>query len=223
MFHAYIIEGDEKNRAERAEQIIKSSDVMPEDIYRVKPDGLSIKDSAIFDLQYQIRKKPFVGSHNVAIIDEAEKMTTRAQNRLLKTLEEPPGNAVLILLVSNVQNLLQTVRSRCILLKAGYEHDENIMSEKADIIGKKLLNGTNYYDLMADIEDIGQDKKTAEDFLKAFEFWLGQAALKNQSKSRQLYDACLGIAGAVRDLNLNVNPKLALKSFLLEYVVTRKG
>jgi DNA polymerase-3 subunit delta' len=53
------------------------------------------------------------GHRKVAIIEPAEKLTTDAQNALLKTLEEPPAGSVLILVTSNADALLPTIRSRC--------------------------------------------------------------------------------------------------------------
>ena len=53
------------------------------------------------------------GAKKVGIIDEAELLTVDAQNALLKTLEEPPGQATLILVSTNPDALLETIRSRC--------------------------------------------------------------------------------------------------------------
>ncbi len=61
--------------------------------------------------------KPFSGGHKVYIIDDAEKMTEQAQNALLKTLEEPPEYAVIILLATNTGAFLQTILSRCVTLQ----------------------------------------------------------------------------------------------------------
>lgn len=60
--------------------------------------------------------KPYEGKYKVYIIEDAEKMNAAAQNTLLKTLEEPPAYAVILLLTVNAQALLETIRSRCILL-----------------------------------------------------------------------------------------------------------
>lgn len=52
----------------------------------------------------------------VAIIEEADAMTTEAQNALLKTLEEPSGHAVIILVTDDIENILPTIRSRSVPL-----------------------------------------------------------------------------------------------------------
>ena len=60
---------------------------------------------------------PRIGKRRCFVIDEADRMNGEAQNALLKTLEEPPGNAVLILVASRPHRLLPTVRSRCFQLR----------------------------------------------------------------------------------------------------------
>jgi len=60
--------------------------------------------------------KPYQSAFKVYIVPEAEKMTTEAQNAILKTLEEPPSYAVILLLVTRADALLPTIRSRCVTL-----------------------------------------------------------------------------------------------------------
>lgn len=60
---------------------------------------------------------PDDGDYKIYIIEEAEKMTTQAQNSLLLTLEEPPSHVVFILLTSDSGALLETIRSRAHILK----------------------------------------------------------------------------------------------------------
>lgn len=56
---------------------------------------------------------PSLGRRRVFVVRDAERMNEGAQNALLKTLEEPPGAACLILVTSSAQRLLPTIRSRC--------------------------------------------------------------------------------------------------------------
>ena len=60
--------------------------------------------------------RPYTGKYKVYIIEDAEKMNAQAQNALLKTLEEPPEYAVILLLTVNAGLLLETIRSRCVRL-----------------------------------------------------------------------------------------------------------
>ena len=63
-----------------------------------------------------IEIKPYSSSHKIYVIPDANKMTEAAQNALLKTIEEPPEYAMIILLTENYETLLETIRSRCIIL-----------------------------------------------------------------------------------------------------------
>lgn len=67
----------------------------------------------IRELQVALSRRPMAASRRVAIVDDAERMTIPAQNSLLKTLEEPPGNALLIVVTENPSALTATIRSRC--------------------------------------------------------------------------------------------------------------
>lgn len=61
----------------------------------------------------KIIEKPITSTRKVYIINNSEKMTTEAQNCLLKTLEEPPEYATIILICSNEAQMLTTIKSRC--------------------------------------------------------------------------------------------------------------
>lgn len=76
-------------------------------------DGKNIKIEQIRYLQEKISEKPIVSSKKVYIINDSDLMTKEAQNCLLKTLEEPPLYAVIILVLSNENKLLNTIKSRC--------------------------------------------------------------------------------------------------------------
>ena len=71
----------------------------------------------IRELQHKLNLKPFEGAFRVTIFEDAERMTEEASNALLKTLEEPPSQSLLILLSSQEAQLLPTIKSRCIKLK----------------------------------------------------------------------------------------------------------
>lgn len=76
-------------------------------------DGKSIKIEQIRYLQERISEKPIVSTKKVFIINNSDLMTKEAQNCLLKTLEEPPAYAVILLILSNENKLLNTIKSRC--------------------------------------------------------------------------------------------------------------
>lgn len=94
-------------------------------------------------LNNNISIKPYSRPYKIYIIPDADKMTEQAQNALLKTIEEPPEYAVILLLTNNVDNLLPTILSRCVTL--------NLKPVKTDLIEKYLMERCKIPDYMARI------------------------------------------------------------------------
>lgn len=85
----------------------------------------SIKIEAVRELQAGIARVPLLSQRRVVIIHEAEKMNEAAANCLLKTIEEPAGQVVFILLTSAPAALLDTIISRCMRVEFGIlQHEE---------------------------------------------------------------------------------------------------
>lgn len=76
-------------------------------------EGAAVKIYDIRALIKDVSLKPYGARKKVYIIDEADKLTEEAANALLKTLEEPSPDSILILITENLRNLLPTIRSRC--------------------------------------------------------------------------------------------------------------
>lgn len=90
-----------------------------------KPNVISVDDIRT-QLNHDIVVKPYAGPYKIYIIDEAEKLNPQAQNALLKTIEEPPAYAVIMLLTTNADLFLPTILSRCIRLDLKTVPDEKI-------------------------------------------------------------------------------------------------
>lgn len=100
-----------------------------------KPNVISV-DNVRTQINGDIAIKPYSGPYKIYIMDEAEKMNTQAQNALLKTLEEPPEYAVIILLTTNVETMLPTILSRCVVLDmkpVSEDKIKNFLMEKVEI------------------------------------------------------------------------------------------
>lgn len=83
------------------------------DFCLIEPNEGKVKIEQIREMQRKVAEKPIISNKKVYIIDNADTMTTEAQNCLLKTLEEPPEYITIILICSNEDNLLSTIKSRC--------------------------------------------------------------------------------------------------------------
>lgn len=79
-----------------------------------KETSISVDD--IRALVSDVQIKPYASRYKIYILPDAQKMTREAQNALLKTLEEPPEYAVIILLSTSRDAMLETILSRCVVL-----------------------------------------------------------------------------------------------------------
>jgi DNA polymerase III subunit delta' len=85
-------------------------------------DPTLVKDSRYIKIEYtralseQAQFRPYEGRRRVFIIDEAEWLRDAAANSLLKTLEEPPPTSLVVLVTSKPYSLIETIRSRCLML-----------------------------------------------------------------------------------------------------------
>lgn len=107
-----------------------------------KPNTLSVDDIRT-QVNHDIEVKPYASPYKIYIIDEAEKMNVQAQNALLKTIEEPPAYAVILLLTTNADLFLPTIRSRCVML--------NLKAVEDSVIKKFLMEEKQVPDYQADV------------------------------------------------------------------------
>ena len=93
------------------------SNNQPDIIYvsHEKPNTIGVEDIRT-QINGDIDVKPYSSPRKIYIMNEGEKMTVQAQNALLKTLEEPPEYAVILILTTQVEALLPTIFSRCVVL-----------------------------------------------------------------------------------------------------------
>ena len=107
-----------------------------------KPGSISIdevRDQVVRDVDI----KPYCSPYKIYIIPDAEMMTVQAQNAILKTIEEPPEYAVIMLLTENAEALLPTIRSRCVMMK--------LRNIKDQLVKKYLMEQMEIPDYKADV------------------------------------------------------------------------
>lgn len=115
------------------------------DIIRVtheKPNTIGVDDIRT-QINTDIAIKPYSSPRKIYIIQEGEKMTAQAQNALLKTLEEPPAYAVILILTTNMDALLPTILSRCVVL--------NMKPVRDDLVKKYLMEELQIPDYKANV------------------------------------------------------------------------
>ena len=77
-------------------------------------------------LNYELSRRPTLSSRHVAVVHDADRIRVEAANAFLKTLEEPPPGAVLMLLTDRPESLLPTIRSRCQTVRFGPLPDADV-------------------------------------------------------------------------------------------------
>ena len=167
-------------------------------IYIRKPeDRESIVKDQILALIDRLSYKPY-GRRYVAVIEDAHLMNAAAQNKLLKTLEEPVSEAVMILLAEREEALLPTVLSRCCVFRLEEPRKApGAEDEAAEKLAGLIKSGAAFYRKKAAVADITADKengrKRAEELLGSLEEKLMEL-LKDESLSP---DEKGRVAGAV--------------------------
>lgn len=122
-------------KGDSCESCIKWDSNNHPDFLQIEPENNTIKIEQIRNMQEEISVKPIASNKKVFLIVNSDCMTKEAQNCLLKTLEEPPEYATIILTTSNESKLLNTIKSRC--MKIPFQKiEENELEEYA----KNVLN-----------------------------------------------------------------------------------
>lgn len=96
------------------------------DVRFVEPDGRSIKIAQVREILKAAVSRPFEARFQVVVIDEMQAMTEEGANALLKTLEEPPPTMKLLLVTDQPHSLLDTIISRCQMLRFGTLDHETV-------------------------------------------------------------------------------------------------
>lgn len=117
--NAYLIEDNgSKQGLELAcsfsEAILNTKLELTANVLLINPDGVWIKREQIDEIKDKFATKAIIGKSKVYIINGAEKLNQAASSALLKFLEEPEPNITAILVTENVNQVLETIRSRCV-------------------------------------------------------------------------------------------------------------
>lgn len=105
----------------------------------VNPDGASIKKNQVLELQERFATKPIYSKFNVYIINYCDKLNASSANTMLKFLEEPADDILGFFITDNQENVINTIRSRCQIIKVNYDE---IVDNKVDNNFLKLLNSS---------------------------------------------------------------------------------
>jgi len=180
--HAYLFSGEtqlgKKNLALEFAKLINGEnfDFGHPDLILIEPEGREIQIVQIRELIQKLSLKPYSAFLKVAMIDQAHLMNSEAQNCFLKTLEEPKGNTILILITEAPKTLFPTIRSRCEIIKfypvkiseiENYLKNQGISKEKSEEIAKLSLGRPGLaIDFLTNPQKLENQKKVIEELIK---------------------------------------------------------
>ncbi len=109
------------------------------DYTEILPEDGSILIDQMREMRRSVAYRPYESSYRVFVIQEAHTMTSEAANSLLKVLEEPPAYVVIILITSNQDLLLPTIRSRSVPIAFSYIPDDTCKNELRGMADDELI------------------------------------------------------------------------------------
>lgn len=215
--HAYIFEGSRISGKEAAAVSFlmainggKNLEADP-DHYEVRAEAgqgrtvKSVKDADLEKLQADLKMKP-QGERNTALIYDADTMTPRAQNRFLKTLEEPTPGTVIVLLSENTENLLETIRSRCIIYRFNSECESQAeIDEDTKELISSMLSGKSFHEVKGRMSKV---VKTREDAYLLLD--LLESRLRDIMTGKDSLRTSMGKDEAIRNIEITEDTRRAL-------------
>jgi len=180
--HALLFSGQEKLgkklvALEFSSWILKENPISHPDFLLIEPKKGAIEIDQIRELNYHLSLTPFRSKYKIAILDSAHLMTKEAQNCFLKTLEEPKGNSIIILITSFPEILFPTILSRCQEIKffpLKRKEIEEFLKDKKIENKEKILEICQgrpgiLFEILKDqrkLKEIEKIEKTLEEFSK---------------------------------------------------------
>jgi len=180
----------------------------------------SVKDDDIDKLITRLYSKPFDGSRNIAIVADADSMSAKAMNHLLKTFEEPPAGTVIMLLSENINRLPVTLRSRAVhcLVEPFGGGARQAGAKRAEKIVHGLLAKEPYYRIKKYLSDIGKDRDEAYEVLDAMETVFRNILTDGSIKTDRevVYAAVAALEEARSSIRRSVSVQYAMKTMALK-------
>lgn len=210
--HAYLFVGrDEKAIDKLIDTITRAKKTLPEDIVTVLAEEASgkageIKIDSVREALHLINLTP-KGDNKIAVIRNCHKLNLSSGNILLKTLEEPPKNVILILTAPS-DSILSTIKSRCRIINLAEEENKQIEEKYVQILK------TDFYQATKAISELVKNEE-AKAFLETLENYFAGKMREDKDNSIK---AIKNIWRVKSDMSSNVNQQLALENLYLNLI-----
>jgi DNA polymerase III delta prime subunit len=223
-----IISKDKKKREEYVKSFTKEHSIDPFDTTVLEKDSadkkstLSIGIEDIKQLQKKLFLKPIKSKTKAVIIEDAQLLTPEAQNALLKVLEEPPAQTMILLCTTSKETLLPTILSRCQIIELETEPLKLKEKDLADI-QTFIANLPNFSvgEKLKQAEKLGKDKDKAMVWIEKLILVLREQTLTaiaetDETTTREEVLTLRALQKLSMTLKTtNVNPRFAIENTLL--------
>lgn len=194
------------------------------DFYTVSTEG-TIKKEDISSLRQELTIKPSYGK-KIYWLKDVDKLTGQAANSLLKTLEEPEDNIIAILSTTNLSVVLDTIISRCQIIRLGSEAQLQLETlENYNFIENILKNYMSGYNKNIVVLNTIEELNTKDAVMLFFKILLEKIKYSSFSTSNNLENVAIvynNILGALKDLEMNVAATLVLESFVFDILKNKR-
>ena len=215
---SFLITAKDKNKASSyISDFLKEKEIYPIDVnQQVYEKAMGIED--VRSIQKKILLKPFRGKTKAIVIQVYENITTEAQNALLKILEEPPANTIIVISIQKKELLLSTIISRCKVIE--------LKEKEISLINEDLLELRNALNILLNgkigpklkiAQDISKNKDGAALWLERMSVFVRQKLIENYNDPKYLnFLKQLQSAHAVIK-STNVNKRVTLENLFLSF------
>ena len=218
------------NKNQREEKIVEIINREENKTFEITKDILGRVDIKVIDLEEKeksigisqtrdgikfLQEKPFSYKKKYLVILNAEKLTTQAQNSLLKTLEEPPSYALIVLSSKTQNSLLETIVSRCRMVRINEERTCDVIEGGNSLYDVLKMSMGERLDFASEIS-----KEEKEDVVNILECWIeeGREMILKDPKSVSKIKNIKKILEIKNDLeNSNVNVRLSIEALVLSF------
>ncbi len=211
-----IASKNKKEREDYAITLCKKRGIESIDIRVHNPEG-TIGIAGVRDFQKTLFLTPIKSHTKACIISDAHNLTIEAQNALLKILEEPPNNTIIVLTAENKEVLLPTILSRCKVIELKSSENQSESSDLSSFISQlsTLTEGGVGHRLKL-AQDLAKNKDDAIAWLEKMILSLRQEFIKDPSNSSLfIIYYSLFQKTYVTLKTTNANPRLVLENLFL--------
>jgi DNA polymerase III delta prime subunit len=225
-----LIARDKTKRQKYIHQFCKDRSIDPLDITvieketAIKQNINTIGIDEVKNMQKKLFLKPIKSQTKAVILEDAQLLTIEAQNALLKVLEEPPANTIIILSSDSIEPLLATIISRCQIIEIKDKNhglSEKEIQEATEFL--EMLSGMSIGEKLKKAESISKDKQKAKAWIANLIVILREELLEHaSSKSPDTQNTFKTLNALQKTHTLlkttNTNPRFALEIAFLNLI-----